>query len=76
MSDENYNEDEMREIEESLRRDQEENKNLPDRLVIDGLEFTNIRVRDIQLEPKLEDNEEPEQRLTENDSDSGQQPQV
>ena len=51
----------MKEIEESLRRDQEENKKLPEKVVIDGLEFSNIRVREISLEPKFEDNEEPEQ---------------
>ena len=53
--------DAMREIEESMRRDQEENKNLPDKIVIDGLEFTNIRVREINLEPQIEAKEEEEE---------------
>ena len=50
--------DAMRQIEECIRRDQEENKNLPDKVVIDGLEFTNIRVREINLEPQVEEKEE------------------
>ncbi|KAK8871967.1 hypothetical protein M9Y10_007717 [Tritrichomonas musculus] len=53
--------DAMREIEESMRRDQEENKNLPDKIVIDGIEFTNITVREINLEPQLEAKEEEEE---------------
>lgn len=57
----NYHADAMKEIEESLRRDQEENKNLPESMVIDGIEFTNIRVRDIQLEPKLDAGSEEEE---------------
>ena len=49
----------MKEIEESMKRDQEENNNLPDKIVIDGLEFTNIRVRDISLElPEVTEEEE------------------
>ena len=47
----------MKEIEESLRRDQEENQKLPDRIVLDGIEFNNIRVRDISLEPKIEEDQ-------------------
>ncbi|KAK8841954.1 hypothetical protein M9Y10_026909 [Tritrichomonas musculus] len=62
---EDTNADAMREIEESMRRDQEENKNLPDKIVIDGLEFTNIRVREISLEPQVESKEE-ETEVTQN----------
>ena len=54
--------DAMREIEECMRRDQEENKNLPDKIVIDGQEFTNIRVREISLEPKIEENENKDEK--------------
>ena len=60
-SDQQEHDDNMRQIEECMRRDQEENKNLPDKIVIDGQEFTNIRVRDIQLEPKVEENVEQNQ---------------
>lgn len=61
-TDQERHDDIMKEIEESLRRDQEENKKLPEKIVIDGLEFSNIRVRDISLEPK-EENEEPEPQV-------------
>ena len=58
-SDQQEHKDNMRQIEECMRRDQEENKFLPDKVVIDGQEFTNIKVRDISLdnhESKITDN--------------------
>ncbi|KAK8838554.1 GTPase activator activity protein [Tritrichomonas musculus] len=57
-SDQQEHKDNMRQIEECMRRDQEENKFLPDKVVIDGQEFTNIKVRDISLEPKVEENKD------------------
>ena len=67
VSDDDYNADAMKEIEESMRRDQEENKNLPDKIVIDGQEFTNIRVREISLEPQLEEKESESETESDNE---------
>lgn len=53
-------ENNIKQIEERMRLDQEENKKLPTKAVIGGHEFTNIKVRDIPIEPRNERQIHPE----------------